>query len=102
MLRVVGAGAAPFRLGLVERNVGTLHQLIDPVGMHRQKGETHAGSDVQRDLFQGEWFRERVHQALRQLARHRGVSEPQTEHRELVAAEPGDRVAIPHCRHQPV
>ncbi len=91
---VVGGVRSPLRLGLVQRDIGALQQPVDVDGVLRAQGDPDAAVDVQSHLVQLERLPQRVEQPIRDGLCVRGVRTGKQQG-ELVAAQPGEHVALP-------
>ena len=102
--RLVEAGeAAALRLGAVERHVGILDEVARRVGVGGEDGDADAGADPRPS---GRRSRRARPSALddplgEQAGMASGWLPPCLDHRELVAAEPGDQLVAAHHRAQP-
>ena len=95
-VRRVGLDAGARALGVVHRDVGALDQRVHVGPVLGAVGDPDAGVQHGRDAVEQERARDRVLQAAGELGGHPAVGQPAQQHGELVAAEPGERVAAAH------
>ncbi len=99
-LDVVLLDAAPLLLGEVHRDVGVLQQLVEIVAVVRRDGHADAGADVDEQPLEDDGRRELGEQPLGGLLGGLAAGAGQ-QHGELVTAEPGNGVDLPHGAGQP-
>ena len=93
---VVGEPGPSRRLRAVERDVGVGAQLVRRAAIVGIERDPDARADHQILLADADRLGRRRHQPLRQDRGVGGGAQLDLDHRELVAAEPGDRVAAAH------
>ena len=99
--RVVDAHARVLALGLVHRDVRALDERGDVGPVVRAERDADARAELDRDAADDERALERAGEPQRELDGRAAVGQPAQQHRELVAAEPRERVAAPQRAAQP-
>src|SRR5690349_5687532 len=85
----------PFRLGLVEREVGVLEQVLAAAAVLRRERDADAGADAQRVAVEPQRFVNRLEQPPREPERLLALrTVGALQDREFVAAEPRHEVGL--------
>ena len=100
--REEAAAVAAVRLGPVHRELGVLEQPVGGLAVGREQRDADAGAGVELLAVEHERLAEAVDQAARQRARLVRAPDLGLQDRELVAAEPADRVGLAQAGVQPL